>query len=106
MNCDVMSPLLNPEWLKNPRFFIPSAIINNVPITNMFQRCFIIENSQTNRRDSHKIYLQKEVRIEVHRNPEDGVAPSSWEGGDKEAMYPTGCEKEPLKNFKYDQFEC
>lgn len=49
--------------------------MNNVPITDMIQRGCIMESSETNRRDIHKIYLLKEVYIKVHRNSDDGAAP-------------------------------
>lgn len=80
--------------------------MNNVPITDMIQRGCIIESSETNRRDIHKIYLLKEVYIKVHRNSDDGAAPSSWEGGKKEARSHRRCHEELLKNLKHRKFEC
>lgn len=77
-----------------------------MPVTDMIQRHCIIESSETNRRDIHKIYLLKEAYTKVHRNSEDGAVPSSWEGGNKEARSHRGCQEELLKNLKPRKFEC
>lgn len=41
------------KHLRLPKFFIPSTIINNMPVLDMTQRCFIMEIRFTNQKEKH-----------------------------------------------------
>lgn len=61
-------------------------------MTDIIQRYFTLESSQTNRRKNNKIYLRRSLYQSMHK-PEDGAATSSWNRDGKEAMSHVGAQK-------------